>query len=72
MLAYLDMPDRVRFTRLMADLDVTWVSNEGALVTPGRPAPWASPGDFVLRRNGEPLAVTHPHGRSITWHTDIV
>ena len=71
-LAYLDMTDRVEFSRLMAELDVTWVSNEGALVTPGRPAPWATAADFVLRVDGEPLAVTHPYGRSITWHTDIV
>lgn len=70
-LAYLEMRDRVDFARLMAASGVTWVSNEGPLVTPGPPAPWAVRGDFLLRIDGKPVAVTQPHGRSIRWHTDI-
>lgn len=70
-LAYLDATDRSAFMELMRALDVVWVSNEGARVIPGEPVSWANDHDFLLRRDGEALAVTHPHGRSITWRTDV-
>lgn len=71
-LAYLGASDRAEFMEVMRELDVTWISNEGRSVVPGEEAPWESPGDFVLRRDGIPLAATHPHGRSITWRDDLV
>ena len=71
-LAYLGGSDRAAFAGLMSELDVTWISNEGSTVVPGDEAAWASPSDFVLRRNGVPLAVTHPHGRGITWRDDLL
>lgn len=70
-LAYVAAFDRAAFADLMAELPVTWVANEGATLEIGPPARWAQPGDFVLRRDAEPLAVTDPHGASITWLDDI-
>ncbi|WP_159433633.1 DUF2332 domain-containing protein [Agrococcus sp. Marseille-P2731] len=70
-LAYVPAAARVDFAELMRELPVTWVANEGGALELGPPAPWARPGDFVLRRDGEPLAITHPHGASITWIDDL-
>lgn len=70
-LAYLEERDRTDFVDLMRSSKVVWVSNEGSRVMPGGSPDWVSPGDFVLHKNGEALALTHPHGRSITWHTDV-
>ncbi|SDR78834.1 DUF2332 domain-containing protein [Agrococcus carbonis] len=70
-LAYVSAFERAGFADLMAQLPVTWVANEGATLEIGPPAPWASPGGFVLRRDAEPLAITDPHGGAITWLDDI-
>lgn len=70
-LAYVPAFERAAFADLMEELPVTWVANEGATLEIGPPAPWAQPGDFVLRRDAEPLAITDPHGASITWLDDI-
>ncbi|MCR8671988.1 DUF2332 domain-containing protein [Agrococcus sp. HG114] len=70
-LAYVSAYERAAFADLMGELPVTWVANEGASLELGPPAPWAGPGDFVLRRDAEPVAVTDPHGASVTWLDDI-
>ncbi|WP_413318934.1 DUF2332 domain-containing protein [Agrococcus sp. 1P02AA] len=70
-LAYVPAAARADFAALMHGLPVTWVANEGATLELGPAAPWAGPADFVLRRDGEPLAITHPHGASITWAADL-
>jgi hypothetical protein len=70
-LAYVPAFERAAFADLMGELPVTWVANEGATLEIGPPAPWAQPGDFVLRRDAQPVAVTDPHGGSITWLDDI-
>ncbi len=69
-LAYVSAYERAAFADLMGELPVTWVANEGASLEIGPPAPWASPGDFVLRRDAEPIAITDPHGAAITWLDD--
>jgi hypothetical protein len=70
-LAYVSAYERAAFADLMGELPVTWVANEGMTLEIGPPAPWAQPGDFVLRRDAQPLAVTDPHGGAITWLDDI-
>lgn len=70
-LAYVPAFERAAFADLMGELRVTWVANEGATLEIGPPAPWAGPGDFVLRRDAEPVALTDPHGASVTWIDDI-
>ncbi len=65
-LAYLSPEDRERFRRTMADTDAVWLSNEGLGVFPEfeRIVPPGERHRFVLAVNGEPVALTHPHGRS--------
>lgn len=67
-LSYLSAPDVQRFAALVrADPRVTWVSNEHAGVLPEVDArlPMPAPGNrMILAVNGEPVALTHPHGRS--------
>lgn len=65
-LAYLTPEDRARFRRTMADTDAVWLSNEGLGVFPefDRVAPPEERHRFILARDGEPVALTHPHGRS--------
>lgn len=70
-LAYVPAYERASFADLMGELPVTWVANEGATLEIGPPAPWAGPGDFVLRRDAQPVAITDPHGASVTWIDDI-
>lgn len=72
--AYLEPPDRQRFTALMTGLvrqgACSWVSNEGVGVLPGLTAtgPPVPPGlsTFVLAVDGWARAWTHPHGASMT------
>lgn len=71
-LAYLEEERRREFGRVLADLGVVWISNEGPSVVRGlkdaldRPLPQEV--CFVLGRDGrEPLAFTHHHGRWIEW-----
>ena len=70
-LAYLTRQrERDAFAEQVIDLGATWVSNEAASVFPWitdkleRPPP---PDRFVLAMNGEPIALTGPHGQSIEW-----
>jgi len=74
-IAYLDPPDRERFQELMtgmvADGRCHWVSNEGKNVLPEVTAtgPEVVEGThpFVLGVDGQAVAWTHGHGRSMTW-----
>jgi len=58
-------------TGLLRDGSCTWISNEGADVLPGVTAsgPPLPPGlrTFVLGVEGQAVAWTHGHGRSMTW-----
>jgi hypothetical protein len=69
-LAYLDDADRGRFREQLAALQaqrrVVWLSNEGAGVVVDIPVP-AGPVPFVLARDGEPIALTGPHGHWVQW-----
>ena len=76
--AYLEPEDRERFADLMTGLvrdgACRWVSNEGAGVLPritatGPDVPDGHP-TFVLGLDGQEVAWTHGHGRSLTWHAD--
>lgn len=74
--AYLEPDDRSRFNGLMTELVASdrcrWVSNEGKNVLPDVTATGPQiPDDhptFVLALDGQVLAWTHGHGRSMTWH----
>lgn len=64
-LIYLPRARREEFAALVASLGVRWVAQESPGVVPGTPR---GPGpDFVLSRNGTPLATTAPHGGRIDW-----
>jgi hypothetical protein len=70
-LAYLEEEERSRFVATMGRLPVRWLSNEGQSEIPGmmerlRAAPPSST-DFVLALDGEPIAFTQPHGRTLHW-----
>ena len=69
-LLYLDQAARRRFVDTVRGLDAVWISNEGDDVTPGvaerLPRRSGTP-SFVLARDGQPLAFTHPHGATIDW-----
>jgi hypothetical protein len=66
-LVYLTPEERSRFVDQVSSLDVVWLSNEGTRVLPEVtmrvPAGVEPGGDFVLARNGEPVALTGPHGQ---------
>ncbi len=68
-LSYLDAERREEFRRIVRGLEAVWVSNEGSGVLPDVaakvPADLDVGGRFILARDGEPLALTGPHGRSI-------
>ncbi|MBB6628044.1 DUF2332 domain-containing protein [Nocardioides sp. KIGAM211] len=73
-IAYLEPDDRRRFAAMMRDLVAAgrchWVSNEGRSVLPEVSATWpqeAPSGRFVLGVDGQAVAWTHGHGRSMTW-----
>jgi hypothetical protein len=67
-LAYLPREARAAFAAEVSGLPAVWLSNEGPRVLPeiaakvGEEAMSAHPGDFVLARDGEPVAWTDPHG----------
>jgi hypothetical protein len=70
-LAYLNEADRNRFAVQMGRLPVRWLSNEGQSVVPGvlerlSETPEQSSA-FILALDGEPIALTQPHGRSLHW-----
>jgi len=66
-LVYLAPEERSRFVDQISSLDALWLSNEGTRVLPDVtmrvPATMELGGDFVLARNGEPVALTGPHGQ---------
>ncbi|HTW16078.1 MAG TPA: DUF2332 domain-containing protein [Nocardioides sp.] len=72
-IAYLTDPDRERFHDLMTGLVASgacrWVSNESPQVLPRVTAtgPGATGGRFVLGVDGQAVAATHGHGRTLTW-----
>jgi hypothetical protein len=49
---------------IAADRPTVWLSNEAPGVVVDHPA---TPGSFVLARDGEPLALTRPHGQALEW-----
>ncbi|MCG6492938.1 DUF2332 domain-containing protein [Kitasatospora sp. A2-31] len=72
-LSYLE-PDGVeRFATTVRALPGHWISNEAPTVLPevaGRLRPGQVPADrtvFVLALDGEPVALTGPHGQSLDW-----
>lgn len=69
-LAYLPQPDRERFAQHMGEIDAIWISNEGEFVFDAvaerLPAGTTVGSDFILAINGEPRALTQPHGQRIT------
>lgn len=73
-LAYLEADARRDFADIMHRLPVTWLANEARGVVPevserleARGAEPTATSDFVLARNGEPIAFTQPHGRALRW-----
>lgn len=70
-LAYLPTALQESVAAMLRRAPVLWIANEGSSLPIGPPLAGAAPGDFVLRREGEPLAVTDAHGASITWASDL-
>ena len=69
-LAYVAPEDGTRFARSVAELGAVWISNESPAVFPDITAKLdeAPPKDrFLLSVDGEPVALTGPHGQSIDW-----
>jgi hypothetical protein len=69
-LAYLTVEERQRFAAVVRQLDAVWISNESPEVLPELAARLDEPPPrdrFLLCMDGEPLAVTAPHGQSIRW-----
>jgi hypothetical protein len=69
-LAYVAPEDRKRFARTVAELGAVWISNESPAVLPEVAAKLDQPPPkdrFLLSVNGEPVALTGPHGQSIDW-----
>ncbi|MFI2489405.1 DUF2332 domain-containing protein [Promicromonospora kroppenstedtii] len=70
-LCYLPLPERAEFAatmdRLRRTRGVVWLSNEGWTVLPDVAAklPAGADPQFILARDGEPVALTDPHGRSV-------
>ena len=67
-LAYIaDVAERAAFAATVRELGAVWVSNEGAgVIETAGEDPWPS-GQFVLMRDGRPVAATDPHGTAIDW-----
>lgn len=71
-IAYLEPAGRREFDAMMRGMvasgAVHWVSNEAAVVLPSVAGGLAPPSrSFVLGVDGEPVALTHPHGRWLRW-----
>jgi hypothetical protein len=75
-LTYLSAADRDRFATEVRRLGATWVANEALGVLPSVEAKLRSGetdgrlGDFLLSRNGEPVAWTDTHGTWVEWRGD--
>jgi hypothetical protein len=67
-LAYVDPPGRERFRSMVAESrDVIWLANEApGVVAEASPEGYPT-SPFVLTRDGEVIAHTHPHGEWIDW-----
>jgi hypothetical protein len=70
-LMYLDLVAKLRFAAQLDRLSVRWLANEARGVVPRvverLTSTPARTSDFILSLDGEPLAFTQPHGRSIRW-----
>jgi hypothetical protein len=72
-LTYLAPDDRDRFTTEVRRIGATWVANEALGVLPAveaalQPGEFeARPGDFLLSRDGQPVAWTDTHGTWVEW-----
>lgn len=78
-MGYLDADGRSRFRRTMADLAAErgchWLSNEGHTVIAQADGSNVVPemddarlrGRFLLLQDGQPAAITGPHGQSLEW-----
>jgi hypothetical protein len=78
-MGYLDASGRSRFRRAMADLAAErgchWLSNEGHTVIAQADGSDVVPemddvrlrGRFLLLQDGQPAAITGPHGQSLEW-----
>jgi hypothetical protein len=71
-LAYVPDPaDRQRFAATVLGSGATWLAVEAPGVVPGPAAAAAAgllaPGEFLLCRDGRPLAAADPHGAGVRW-----
>lgn len=70
-LAYLTSRNDINdFARSMRSNGVTWISNEAPEVlgtSPKEPARFKEKGPLVLSLDGEPVALSSPHGRWLHW-----
>lgn len=69
-LAYFERDRRAEFERMIGELPVRWISNEGERVMPSmrdKIAPWTQEPSFVMALDGEPIARTGPHGQFLHW-----
>jgi hypothetical protein len=67
-LAYVGVPQRTQFARLVRELPAVWLSNEAPGVVPGLPTGHRGGEKFVLIRDGtEVIAYTDGHGTSVEW-----
>lgn len=70
-LAYLSSRKEIDdFARLMKSSGVTWISNEAPEVlgmSPTKPERFQHKGPLVLALDGEPVALSSPHGRWSHW-----
>jgi hypothetical protein len=66
-----DPADRQRFADAVLGSGATWLAAEAPGLVPGPAAAGAAgevlPGEFLLCRDGEPIAVTDPHGAGVRW-----
>jgi hypothetical protein len=69
-LVYLTPGERQRFADLVRELDAVWIGNESPEILPHVARKLKRPARrdrFLLSIDGEPMAVTGPHGQSIEW-----
>ena len=69
-LAYVAPANHQRFVDAVRGLDAVWISNESPAVLPFIAAKLSAPPPkdrFLLAVDGEPVAITGPHGQSIDW-----
>jgi hypothetical protein len=76
MLAYISSPEeRTALANTIAGLNAVWISNEAPAVSPYEnrgPSQLCPVGQFLLLKNGEPIACTDLHGSSIQWFRNQV